>query len=92
MPKLFSAVFRLHYPGMTRAQAQRLWGLDEQTCTMLLESLTTERFLCRKSDGTYGRIAETATAFPPPRMMKYEGAAYPNAATRSRAAAAHRRS
>ena len=39
-----------------------------------------------------GGLVQTATAFPPPRMMKYEGAAYPNAATRSRAAAAHRRS
>lgn len=46
-------------PGLrlTRAQAQRLWGLDERTCTRLMESLVEDRFLCRRNDGTYARFA-----------------------------------
>jgi hypothetical protein len=48
----------LEMPGLclTRAQAQRLWGLDAQTCASLLASLTEERFLCRRGDGSYGRL------------------------------------
>lgn len=51
----------LEMPGLrlTRAQAQRLWGLDEHTCTHLLESLTRDRFLVRRHDGSYGRLTET---------------------------------
>ena len=47
----------LEMPGLrlTRAQAQRLWGLDPQTCATLLTSLTKEQFLHLMEDGTYGR-------------------------------------
>jgi Fic family protein len=44
----------LEMPGMrlTFSQAQRLWGLDEQTCAQALELLTADRFLSRRPDGT----------------------------------------
>jgi hypothetical protein len=43
---------------LTLPQAQRLWGLDPETCAQLLQSLADEQFLCRRFDGTYGRIAD----------------------------------
>jgi len=67
----------LEMPGLrlTRAQAQRLWGLDEQTCVQLLDSLTEDRFLLRRIDGTYARLTDGAPTdgaggFPPLRMAK----------------------
>ena len=67
----------LEMPGLrlTRPQAQRLWGLDEQTCAQLLDSLTEDRFLLRRGDGTYARLtggvlSDGAGAFPPLRMAK----------------------
>lgn len=80
----------LEMPGLrlTRAQAQRLWGLDEQTCLQLLESLTRDRFLYRRDDGTYARPADGAVAFPPVQMVKAQGvprrAGGGRASTRSR--------
>ena len=64
----------LEMPGLqlTRPQAQRLWGLDEETCAQLLESLTEEKFLYRKDDGTYARATEGAVTFLPLRMVKAE--------------------
>jgi hypothetical protein len=52
----------MEMPGLrlTRAQAQRLWGLDDETCALLLDLLTEARFLCRKSDGTYARLIDGA--------------------------------
>jgi hypothetical protein len=60
----------MEMPGLqlTRAQAQRLWGLDTETCSQLLELLTSERFLDCKANGTYARHSEGAMAFPPTRM------------------------
>ncbi len=57
----------LEMPGLclTHAQAQRLWGLDAQTCDSLLESLTEDKFLCLRNDGTYGRLSDGAVVFPP---------------------------
>jgi hypothetical protein len=62
----------LEMPGLrlTRAQAQRLWGLDEQTCVQLLECLAEQRFLYRRADGTYVRLADGAVPNPPLRMVK----------------------
>lgn len=53
----------MEMPGLrlTLPQAQRLWGLDADTCTQLLQSLTDQQFLCRRSDGTYGRAADGTT-------------------------------
>lgn len=60
----------LEMPGMrlTRQQAQRLWGLDEQTCTQSLEFLVDAGFLVRTNVDTYGRLTDGATPFPRPRM------------------------
>jgi len=62
----------LEMPGLrlTRKQAQRLWGIDEQTCVQILESLTQEKFLYRMDDGTYARLTVEAATFPPLRMPR----------------------
>jgi hypothetical protein len=61
----------LEMPGLrlTRAQAQRLWGLDAETCLRFLEQLTSERFLDRSANGTYARLSDSATAFSPGRKV-----------------------
>ncbi len=45
----------LEMPGLrlTRAQAQRLWGLDSRTCERLLSALTETRFLAQTKDGSF---------------------------------------
>jgi Fic family protein len=60
----------LEMPGLmlTSAQAQRLWGLDAETCRQFLDLLTSERFLDRRANGTYARFTDSAMAFPPARM------------------------
>ena len=62
----------LEMPGLrlTRAQAQRLWGLDEQTCLQLLELLIDQGFLHRRTDGTYPRLTDGAVPAPTMRMAK----------------------
>jgi hypothetical protein len=56
-------------PGLilTVAQACRLWSLDLSTCTTVLAQLVNAGFLCRKSDGAYGRASDLAVR---PRMAK----------------------
>jgi hypothetical protein len=48
----------LEMPGLRLRpeQAQRLWGLDQQTCSQVLDALVGNGFLCRLGDGTYGRL------------------------------------
>ena len=48
----------LEFPGMqlTRAQVQRLWNLDEATCSAVIEALETERFLRRNDKDNYVRV------------------------------------
>lgn len=55
----------LEMPGLrlTQAQAQRLWGLDEGTCTEALRALVEARFLCRNDVDIYSR-ATTGPAKP----------------------------
>jgi Fic family protein len=62
----------LEMPGLrlTCAQAQRLWGLDQQTCQTVLESLINDGFLQRRDDGLYARLSDGAVSFPPMRMAK----------------------
>jgi hypothetical protein len=62
----------LEMPGLrlTSAQARRLWALDAALCGELLESLTAQGFLQRRSDGTYGRASDGAPAAPRLRMLK----------------------
>ena len=45
----------MEMPGLrlTRAQAQRLWGLDEQTCLALLLALEQAKFLWRSHTGRF---------------------------------------
>jgi hypothetical protein len=60
----------LEMPGLrlTCQQAQRLWGLDHETCTELLSELVASRFLARTSNGQYARMADGAPTLPRPRM------------------------
>jgi hypothetical protein len=46
-------------PGLklTEAQAQRLWGLDADTCHTVLVTLMRRRFLRRTTTGMYVRAA-----------------------------------
>ena len=50
----------LEMPGLrlTRKQAQRLWGLDEDSCTAILECLVELKFLRRSDGGSYSRFAD----------------------------------
>lgn len=45
-------------PGLklTRPQAQRLWGMDRETCDHVLEHMVQSRFLRRRPDDTYVRL------------------------------------
>jgi hypothetical protein len=47
----------LEMPGLrlTTAQAQRLWGLERDTCEALLAALVDTKFLCRTRDGAFIR-------------------------------------
>ena len=47
----------LEIPGLhlTQPQAQRLWGLDASTCSVLLSTLVDARFLRRTTQGRYAR-------------------------------------
>lgn len=60
----------LEMPGLrlTCQQAQRLWGLDQQTCLALFEFLVETNFLCRLGDGRYARFADGP--FEPSRLRK----------------------
>src|SRR2546423_15041016 len=58
----------LEMPGMklTTAQVQRLCGIEQTTCALLLDVLVEARFLTRKSDGTYVRLTEGRPPLPRP--------------------------
>lgn len=47
----------LEVPGLhlTRAQIQRMWGLDATTCDALIRALVETRFLRRTASDRYGR-------------------------------------
>jgi hypothetical protein len=59
-------------PGLrlTTQQAQRLWGLDQQTCQTLLEFLVDAKFLCRQAQGTYSRLTDGFVEPPRLRMAR----------------------
>jgi hypothetical protein len=50
----------LEMPGLqlTAAQAQKLLGLDRETCRVLLDFLVAAKFLRRTAVGTYVRAAD----------------------------------
>ena len=56
----------LEMPGMalTPEQAQRLWGLDEQTCREVLCYLVDARFLCRTNLQMYARAFDGPARVP----------------------------
>jgi len=45
-------------PGLrlTEPQARRLWGLDQASCSRLLDTLVETRFLCRTRGGMFLRV------------------------------------
>ena len=64
----------LEMPGLrlTRVQAQRLWTLDEQTCTRLLGALVEAKFLQKNSADQYGRFSDSTVERWRPRMAKVD--------------------
>lgn len=56
----------LEMPGMTLTpeQAQRLWGLDEETCAEVLRYLVDARFLCRTDLRMYARASDGQVSVP----------------------------
>jgi hypothetical protein len=62
----------LEMPGLrlSSSQAQRLWGLDEQTCTRLLDFLVEARFLWRSGQGLYARLTEGRIESLRPQMIR----------------------
>jgi hypothetical protein len=58
----------LEMPGMklTTAQVQRLCGIEQPMCTLLLDILVEAQFLTRKSNGTYVRLTEGRPPLPRP--------------------------
>jgi hypothetical protein len=62
----------LEMPGLrlTCEQAQRLWGIDRDTCRELLNELVASRFLGLTKEGQYARLAEDNRSVPRPRMAR----------------------
>jgi DNA-binding IclR family transcriptional regulator len=62
----------LEMPGLelTLRQAQRLWGLDEDTCARSLDFLVEHGFLTRSGRDSYARLTEGNIALPTLRMAK----------------------
>jgi hypothetical protein len=58
----------LEMPGLrvTCQQAQRLWGLDRETCLAVLETLVDAKFLARTSRGMYARLTDGRADCPTP--------------------------
>ena len=58
-------------PGLrlTCCQAQRLWGLDEQSCVAVLALLVNTSSLSQSTYGTYSRASD-GEAWPPPQTAK----------------------
>jgi hypothetical protein len=54
-------------PGLclTTAQAQRLWGLDQDLCSRLLNALVEAKFLARRRDGSFIRVDSGPTRVAP---------------------------
>ncbi len=64
----------LEMPGLrlTRAQAQRLWGLESTVCNEALDYLVAAQFLCCTTSGQYARLTDGAFPLTPSRMAKAE--------------------
>jgi hypothetical protein len=64
----------IEMPGLrlTLPQAQRLWGLDEETCASSLSFLVDAKFLTRVDNRLYTRLTDGAVHHPPFRMAKVD--------------------
>jgi len=64
----------LEMPGLrlTPDQARRLWGLDTDTCALVLRALVETGFLACGQDGRYARRSEERTSTPAFRMAKVD--------------------
>ena len=64
----------LEMPGLrlTSAQAQRLWGLEADTCANALHVLVEGGFLRRTDAGQYVRLTDGSAVMPTLRMAKAE--------------------
>ena len=58
----------LEMPGMRlkSEQVQRLCGLDQTTCQVVLDALVDAKFLCVTPDGTYTRWMDAEMPHPRP--------------------------
>jgi hypothetical protein len=63
--RVCSEFFEMPGLRLTRAQAQRLWGLDEPTTCQVLDQLLEIHFLQRTADGKF--LRSTDGRFPVPR-------------------------
>jgi hypothetical protein len=45
---------------LTKAQIQRLWGLDAETCNLVLDALIESHFLRRTRSNRYARADDAA--------------------------------
>ncbi len=59
----------LEMPGLrlTLNQIHRFCGLDPNACSVALNTLVEERFLCAKPDGTYARRTDDVARLRPAR-------------------------
>ena len=66
----------LEGPGLrlTLEQAQRLCGLEEAMCKMVLDALVDDKFLCVKSDGVYSRLTDGEMSRPRPAKADLQAA------------------
>lgn|SRR5262245_4064674 len=62
----------LEMPGLrlTRRQAQRLWGLDDDTSDRILKELVERKFLTCAPDGAFVRLTDGRLSDWPLRMAK----------------------
>ena len=77
----------LEMPGLKLRieQVQRLCGIEQTMCTLVLDALVKTNFLCLKSDGTYVRLTEGHSTLKR-RPVKAELRSMPRVTTERRAA------
>ncbi len=75
----------LEMPGMklTFEQVQRLCGIEQTTCKLVLDALVKDSFLRLKSDGTYVRLTDGSSSRP--RRLKAAATSIPIVMTSRRA-------
>ena len=57
-------------PRLTVRQAQRLWGLDAETCRQAIKPLIEAKFLCSTGIECYRRLTECVVTFPASRTVR----------------------